>query len=93
MCLRYTVKGSVQGVGFRWFVRRQAQALQLSGWVRNLDDGDVEVLASGSAAALKSLREQLERGPLGARVTSVHEMEAPEPGRSRGGAGGFEIIA
>ena len=67
------VRGRVQGVGFRWFVREQARALGLAGWVRNLADGDVEVAASGAPAALASLRDALHRGPDGARVSAVQD--------------------
>lgn len=77
---RYIVRGRVQGVGFRWFVERNARSLKLGGWVRNISSGDVEVLAEGSETSLHKLREKLERGPLGARVTGVEEMEAPEAG-------------
>lgn len=77
---RYIVRGRVQGVGFRWFVDRQARVLKLTGYVRNLDAGHVEVLAEGEPAALEKLREQLARGPIGARVTGVEELEAPAEG-------------
>jgi len=77
---RYLVHGRVQGVGFRWFVDRQARALKLTGYVRNLDAGQVEVLAEGEPTALEKLREQLVRGPIGARVTAVEELEAPTAG-------------
>lgn len=77
-CARqYVVRGRVQGVGFRWFVQRRASALKLAGYVRNLDDGDVEVLAQGPKDALDQLRAELWKGPMGARVTSVDESEAP----------------
>jgi acylphosphatase len=72
----------VQGVGFRWFVERQARALKVTGYVRNLDTGHVEVFAEGQPAALEKLREKLERGPLGARVTAVEEQEALAAGYS-----------
>ena len=73
----------MQGVGFRWFVERQARALKLTGWVRNLDSGEVEVLAQGDLLSLERLRGELQRGPVGSRVTGVQEGEAPE-GRLRG---------
>jgi acylphosphatase len=83
---RYIVRGRVQGVGFRWFVQREAQSLRLKGWVRNAENGDVEVLASGDAATLERLRELLARGPLGSRVAGVEESDAPA-----GSYRGFEI--
>ena len=73
----YVVEGRVQGVGFRWFVHAEATALKLTGYVRNLPGGRVEVLAQGSAAALDELAGKLERGPFGARVTGVNASEAP----------------
>jgi len=73
---RYYVSGAVQGVGFRYFVERAAHDLKLSGYVRNLSDGRVEVYAIGLAASLGLLRGQLERGPRGAFVSRVEEEEA-----------------
>ena len=74
---RYVVQGRVQGVGFRWFVQRRAAALGVAGYVRNLDQGHVEVLAVGRPESLDRLREELQRGPIGARVSLVQESEAP----------------
>jgi acylphosphatase len=71
----YLVKGRVQGVGFRWFVHREAAALGLKGWVRNTEDGKVEVLASGDAAELAELLASLKRGSRGSRVDAVEECE------------------
>ena len=66
-----TVAGRVQGVGFRYFVARSARGLGLSGYVRNLPDGTVEVAAVGNRAALESLATLLEKGPPGAVVELV----------------------
>jgi acylphosphatase len=66
-----TVEGLVQGVGFRDFTRRQARALGLSGYVRNLRDGRVRVRAEGPRAAIETLSRALEQGPRGARVERV----------------------
>jgi acylphosphatase len=74
---RYVVQGRVQGVGFRWFVQRRASALGVTGYVRNLDEGHVEVLAMGAPKSLDRLREELWRGPIGARVSAVQESDAP----------------
>jgi acylphosphatase len=75
------VTGVVQGVGFRWFVRERARRLGLSGWVRNLPDGSVEVVASGEDGQVQLLRAELQSGPSGAQVDAlVHvggEPDAP----------------
>ena len=47
MVLHFLVKGRVQGVGFRWFVQREAAELGLRGWVKNTDQGHVEIVAAG----------------------------------------------
>ncbi|HKW47864.1 MAG TPA: acylphosphatase [Gemmatimonadaceae bacterium] len=69
------VRGRVQGVGFRWFVRERARALGLTGWVRNTQDGAVEVLAVGNDDALQRLRGLLGSGPSGARVSAVEDQQ------------------
>ena len=74
--LHVRVTGVVQGVGFRWFVRERARRLGVSGWVRNLSDGSVEVAASGDAQQLDLLRGELKRGPTGARVDEI--LDVPE---------------
>jgi acylphosphatase len=73
---RFLVRGRVQGVGFRWFVEREAHILQIAGWVRNNHDGSVEVLAMGTREQLAGLRERLQEGPRAARVDDVEESEA-----------------
>jgi acylphosphatase len=76
--IRYVVRGRVQGVGFRWFVSRQARALGLAGYVRNLPDGSVEVVAHGDdSEALSKLEGLLRAGPSGAVVRSVQREEQP----------------
>jgi acylphosphatase len=75
----FIVRGRVQGVGFRWFVEREAAMLGLAGWVRNNDDGTVEVLASGSDEQLELLRAKLKQGPRAARVDSLDEQPANAP--------------
>ena len=75
----YRISGRVQGVGFRYFVLREAQALGLVGWTRNLADGRVEVVAAGSEAALGALEGRLRQGPPHARVSEVVVTEAPVP--------------
>ena len=72
---RFVVRGRVQGVGFRWFVEREAHVLAVSGWVRNNADGSVEVLAQGTRDQLLGLRSRLRQGPRAARVDEVEESE------------------
>ncbi len=69
--VRAVVRGIVQGVGYRFFVRRQAAALGVRGYVRNLPDGAVEVVAEGDRHSLDQLLRALERGPSGAEVDDV----------------------
>lgn len=80
MVLHFLVQGRVQGVGFRWFVQREATELELRGWVRNTEDGDVEVVATGDEADLNELRTSLREGPRGSRVDRVieHVLTAEE---------------
>jgi acylphosphatase len=73
---RFVVRGRVQGVGFRWFVEREAHILGISGWVRNNADGSVEILAQGTRDQLLGLRSRLRQGPRAARVDNVEEAEA-----------------
>ena len=73
---RYVVRGRVQGVGFRWFVEREAATIGVVGWVRNNFDGSVEVLATGSREQLNQFRRKLQEGPRAARVDEVDETEA-----------------
>jgi acylphosphatase len=70
-CAKFIVSGKVQGVFFRASVRTQAQELGLSGYAKNLPNGDVEVLASGTGAALDALERWLRVGPPAAQVASV----------------------
>jgi acylphosphatase len=75
--LHVRVTGLVQGVGFRWYVRERARRLGLSGWVRNLRDGTVEVLAAGDPAQIELLRAELLRGPSGASVEQLVDIADP----------------
>jgi acylphosphatase len=74
----YLVKGRVQGVGFRWFVQREAAELGLRGWVRNTDAGHVEIVASGKPEELAELKDALRKGSRGSRVDGVVEEELDE---------------
>jgi len=77
---RFIVRGRVQGVGFRWFVEREAHMLGIAGWVRNNHDGSVEVLAQGSRDQLAGLHSRLREGPRAARVDAVEVSdESPTP--------------
>lgn len=73
---RYLVRGRVQGVGFRWFVEREAHLLGIAGWVRNNHDGSVEVLAQGTRDQLSRLHSRLREGPRAARVDAVEVSDA-----------------
>ena len=78
MVRHYIVKGRVQGVGFRWLVHREAGSRGLKGWVRNTEEGEVEVMVAGSEDKLAELRAVLERGSRGSRVDAVQEKEMDE---------------
>jgi acylphosphatase len=75
---RWLISGRVQGVGFRWFVREQARALKVRGWVRNNGDGTVELHAEGDRESLARLRDAVTAGPPGASVESI--SDAPGDG-------------
>lgn len=72
------VAGKVQGLGFRGFVQEQARMLHLAGWVRNLSSGNVEIAASGSEDAVRSLLAAVRTGPPGATVKQVISL-VPQP--------------
>jgi acylphosphatase len=75
------ITGRVQGVGFRWWVRRQSEALGLTGWVMNADEERaVELVAEGSAESLDELERRLWIGPDGARVEAVSAHRGPASG-------------
>ncbi len=82
------IQGRVQGVWFRDSTRREARRLGLSGWVRNMRDGNVEVLAEGPAAQIRKLVAWCGHGPPSASVTQVRET--PQPWR--GEFTDFDII-
>ena len=68
---RFLIRGVVQGVGFRHAMKREAQRLGLSGWVRNRANGSVEAIASGDDDAIDALHHWARRGPASARVDEV----------------------
>ena len=69
---RILVEGAVQGVGFRYFILHQAQLLSLSGFVRNLADGRVEIEVEGEKSVIEQLIDLAKRGPRLAQVESVN---------------------
>ena len=69
--IQCTVKGRVQGVFFRASTQREARRLGLTGWVQNLSDGAVEILAEGEDEAVREFLSWVQRGPTGARVEKV----------------------
>jgi acylphosphatase len=75
--VRFVAHGLVQGVGYRWFVWREAERLGLRGVVRNLPDGSVEVIAEGVTEALDRLERALSDGPSVARVDRVEKSDVP----------------
>lgn len=75
------ITGRVQGVGFRWWVRRQAEGLRLTGWVMNDNsERSVELVAEGPSGSLDELERRLWRGPDGARVEGVDARRSPASG-------------
>lgn len=85
---RYFVSGMVQGVGFRYFTQDAAEEMHISGYVRNLRDGRVEVFAMGTPQQHARLRAALERGP---RFSSVSEVQEEDSVPDSEYAGGFLI--
>ncbi len=85
--LQAIVKGRVQGVGFRYFVRREAQELGLVGYVRNLPDDSVEVEAEGPPEKLEELRQRLWQGPALSKVLDVKDVLS----EATGGYSAFEV--
>ena len=79
--LEATVRGRVQGVGFRYFAVRRATELGLVGWVANAADGTVQCVAEGSPDALDAFVEALAEGPIGAVVVAVDAVRLPATGR------------
>ena len=73
---RYFVRGRVQGVGFRWFVESHANDIGVKGYTCNLDDGRVEVYATGTKRQLDELSGWLWKGPAMSEVRGVEEEEA-----------------
>lgn len=71
---KFYISGEVQGVGYRFFAQRSSARHQVRGYVRNLEDGRVEVFAEGSSVAVENFRQDLAAGPINAQVTIVEEL-------------------
>ena len=89
MVRHYLVRGRVQGVGFRWFVQREAAEIGLRGRVRNTDTGEVEVIAAGSDEDLAELEAALRKGSRGSRVDRIEQHDLVDAEGER--LGPFEI--
>lgn len=87
VCRAVTVRGRVQGVGFRWSCAREAERLGVAGWVRNRADGAVEAELTGPPDAVDVLLDWLRTGPPGAAVAGVEVVELA----ASGATGGFSI--
>jgi len=86
---RLQITGRVQGVGFRYAMRHEAQRLGVSGWVRNRRDGSVEALAQGTPESVDALIAWARRGPPGSRVADLQV----ESGIAEDALAGFELRA
>ncbi|MEM4326777.1 MAG: acylphosphatase [Candidatus Diapherotrites archaeon] len=85
--LEAMVKGRVQGVGYRLFVKLKAAQLGINGYAKNLPNGDVEVVAEGNSKALEELLKELYKGPFLARVEEIKsEIKNPK------GENGFKVL-
>ncbi len=76
-CLKVVVKGRVQGVGFRWFIQQQANQMGLSGKVKNLSNGDVEIEVQGDAALVADFLHAAQKGPAFSKVREIVVEEIP----------------
>ena len=85
--LHAVVHGDVQGVGFRYFVQRKAHLLGLFGWVRNNDDGTVELVAEGPRSDLEALDQAVREGPRMARIDRVESTWS----QATGTLGAFDL--
>jgi acylphosphatase len=82
--LHAVVRGDVQGVGFRYFVQRRARDLGLRGWVRNNDDGTVELVAEGDRPKLEQLERAVKEGPRASHVDQVDARWSAATGNLQG---------
>lgn len=86
------ISGHVQGVGYRSSLRREARARHIDGWVRNLADGRVEALLSGTPFALESLLDWARQGPPDALVEDIQNTPSPNEHAPPPAGSGFEIL-
>ncbi len=77
---RFIISGLVQGVGFRWYCQRIAKKLGLVGWVKNLSDGNVEVLVEGEESIIKEFLSQLKTDYLGRNISNIEIIEEMSKG-------------
>jgi acylphosphatase len=77
---KFLIRGDVQGVGYRFFAQRAAASHQVVGYVRNLPDGSVEVLAAGPLKSIEAFRNDLATGPRFALVEQVEEIDLEPTG-------------
>jgi acylphosphatase len=85
--LQVFYEGTVQGVGFRWSVRHVAKGFDVTGWVRNLPDGRVELQATGEEAEVRAFLDAIAQGELHGLIKKQTDSTLPEPVTTRG----FEI--
>lgn len=71
---KFLISGEVQGVGYRYFAQRSSAKHQVRGYVRNLDDGRVEIVAEGTAESIQEFHSDLATGPTGSRVSLIEEL-------------------
>ncbi len=71
----FLVKGLVQGVGFRWYILREAEEIGVTGYVRNTWSGEVEIVAEGEEWQIEALHEKAKQGPMRSRVTAVRVVK------------------
>jgi acylphosphatase len=83
----FTIEGRVQGVCYRMFAAEEAESLGLTGWVKNLPDGAVEIVAEGEETDLRQFLDICRRGPPAAHVTRISE----EYGEPTGSFGSFRV--
>jgi acylphosphatase len=91
-CRHVTIRGRVQGVGYRAWVEHTAMTLRLEGWVRNRRDGSVEAVFAGPGDTVAQMIERCRQGPASARVDSVHASEAGAEMLKLGRDGGFSML-